>query len=42
VVSHGKSTIHELDTVYGVADLYKMLEIIEVDNFNQWVANKKD
>ena len=39
VVSAGKATLHELDTVYGVTDLYKMLEILAVDEYNQAIIN---
>jgi len=40
VISSRLATPHELDTVYGVADLYDMLEILAVDVYNQGVANK--
>jgi hypothetical protein len=29
------ATLHELDTVYGVEDLYVMLEILHVDAANR-------
>jgi hypothetical protein len=29
------ATLHELSTVYGLEDLYDMLEIISVDNHNR-------
>jgi hypothetical protein len=32
----------ELGTVLGVKDLYDLLEILSVDNFNEWLANKED
>jgi hypothetical protein len=35
VVSAGKATLHELDTVYGQSDLWDMLEIIMIDGHNQ-------
>jgi len=31
----------ELDTIYGAADLYDMLEIISIDAYNQRVAAKQ-
>jgi hypothetical protein len=34
------ATLHELDTVYGVEDLYDLLEIIIVDSENQHRVNK--
>lgn len=40
VVSSRHATLHELGTVYGVKDLYDMLEIIAVDNFNHAMANQ--
>lgn len=39
VVSHGKATLYELSTVYGLEDLQDLLEIILVDAHNQRVAN---
>lgn len=32
--------MHEIDTVYGLRDIYDMLEIIAVDAHNQRVLNK--
>jgi hypothetical protein len=29
-----RATLHELETVYGLEDLYDLLEIIEVDAWN--------
>lgn len=34
------ATLHELQTVYGVADLYMLAEIIEVDAFNERVGQR--
>jgi hypothetical protein len=42
VISSRLATLHELDTVYGVGDLYMMLEVILVDNHNQWLASRRD
>lgn len=42
VVSSGKATLIELQTVYGLEDLYKLLEISGVDAHNQRVINKRD
>lgn len=39
VVSSGHATLHELDTVYGVEDLWMLLEVITVDGHNQSVIN---
>lgn len=39
VVSSRLASLHELDTIYGVADVYDMLEILAVDGYNQSVAN---
>lgn len=41
VVASGKATLLELDTVYGVKDLYDLLEIIAVSGNNQRAVNKK-
>lgn len=32
------ATMHELDTVYGYEDALNMAEIIQVQNYNEWVA----
>jgi hypothetical protein len=34
-VSSGLATLHELQTVYGVADLFDLIEIINVDAHNR-------
>lgn len=31
------ATLHELQTVYGMEDLYDFLEIIAIRNTNQWI-----
>lgn len=41
VVSAKMATLHELDTVYGVMDLYDILEIMSVDNYNQALAREQ-
>ena len=40
VISGKLATLHELDTVYGAQDLYDLIEIIAVDNYNQGVASQ--
>jgi hypothetical protein len=40
VISAKYATLCELDTVYGVADLYKLAEVIRVDSFNQKLAHR--
>lgn len=40
VIAAGKATLHELDTVYGVEDLYDLLEIIAVEGHNRRVFDK--
>jgi hypothetical protein len=42
VVSIGKATLIELQTVYGVLDLHNLLEIISVDSHNDYIMNKGD
>jgi hypothetical protein len=39
VVSSRLATLTELQTVYGVADLYDMLEVVSVDRYNTAVMN---
>lgn len=40
VVSSRLATLHELDTVYGVKDLYDLWEITLIDNFNHVLAQQ--
>jgi len=40
IVSSKLATLHELDTVYGVEDLWRLLEVNTVDNYNQMVINR--
>ena len=35
VISHRLATLHELGTVYGMEDVYDMLEVIAVDALNE-------
>lgn len=37
LVSSGKATLHELQTVYGVQDAYDLLEVLTVDLHNEKV-----
>lgn len=34
------ATLHELQTIYGAQDLYNLLEVLVVDNYNERVLNK--
>ena len=38
VVSQKLATMHDLDTVYGVEDMYDLLEIAIVDNYNKAIS----
>lgn len=40
VVSSKLATLFELDTVYGTEDLWRLLEINTVENYNQMVINR--
>ena len=40
MISSKLATLHELQTVYGTEDLYNLLEIVAVDNYNQMLASK--
>jgi hypothetical protein len=40
VISAGKATLHELDTIYGTEDLEDMVEVILVDAHNQRAINR--
>ncbi len=39
VVSSGYATLYELDSVYGLEDVYDFLEIISVNAHNRHVLN---
>ncbi len=41
VISRRLATLHELDTVYGTEDLWKLIEIAVVDAHNESVMNKQ-
>jgi hypothetical protein len=41
IISKKFATLHELSTVYGVEDLYDMLEIITVDSRNDLILSKQ-
>jgi hypothetical protein len=41
VISAGRATLHELDTVYGVEDLYDLLELAAIDAHNRWLMSEK-
>lgn len=41
LLSKRMATLHELDTVYGVKDVYDMLEVITVDDYNNALANRE-
>jgi len=34
-LSSGKATLHELDTVYGLEDLYSIIEVDTIDMHNR-------
>lgn len=40
VVSSKLATLYELDTVYGVEDLWRLLEINSIDNYNDMIVNR--
>ena len=43
LISAGMATLHELDTVYGIEDVYMMLEVLSVDNHNRrMIARARD
>jgi hypothetical protein len=41
LLSKRMATLHELDTIYGVQDVYDMLEVITVDDYNNALANRE-
>lgn len=41
LLSKRMATLHELDTVYGVRDVYDMLEVVTIDDYNNALANRE-
>jgi hypothetical protein len=41
LISKRMATLHELDTVYGTQDVYDMLEVVTVDDYNSAIANRE-
>lgn len=39
IISRRLATLHEIDTVYGTQDIYDLMEIIAVDNYNDRIIN---
>lgn len=40
LVSTGKATLHECETVYSIEDVYLMLEVVIIDAHNRHVADE--
>lgn len=40
MISKGLATLHELETVYGLADLYTLGEILIVDGLNREISQE--
>ena len=40
IISSKQATLHELDTVYGLEDMWWMLEVNTVDAHNAGIMNK--
>ena len=38
MISTGKATLYELQTVYGVEDAFDWLEIAQIDSYNERLA----
>lgn len=41
ILSARMATLHELDTVYGIEDAYRMIEVIQIDAHNARVTAPK-
>ena len=41
VVHNRLATFHELETVYSYSDALDMMEIIRVNNYNEWVVSSE-
>ncbi|WP_347558577.1 transcription elongation factor GreA [Robbsia sp. KACC 23696] len=42
VISSGKATLAELETVLGMEDVYDLLEIIAIDAYNKQIASRAE
>lgn len=42
VISAGKATLYELQSVYGVGDLFNLCEVIAIDSYNRREMNKSE
>lgn len=42
MISSGKATLHELDTVYGLEDCYDLMEIAAIDAHNRRVLAERE
>ncbi|WP_392558732.1 hypothetical protein [Orbus mooreae] len=42
LISTGKATLKELQEYYSLTDLFIMAEVLQVDNYNQGVINRKN
>ncbi len=40
LIARKMATLHELETVYSYEDALNMMEIIVVQNYNEWVAGE--
>jgi len=40
VISAGRATLHECETVYSIGDVYLMMEIVSVDAHNKKLAEE--
>ncbi len=42
MISSGKATLRELGTVYGIRDVYMMLEVVMIDAHNRRKLSPRD
>jgi hypothetical protein len=42
VISAEQASLRELEEYYGLEDVYDMLEIVEVKNYNETLLSKRD
>jgi len=41
VISLRLATLHELQTIYSLRDVYDMIEVAQVDAYNRWITRPK-
>ena len=41
LISKRLATLKDLETYYSLEDVFNLIEIVQVDNYNEWLAHSK-